>query len=142
MMKRFVFLILVIFAFASCAEQNESERVEVPPPRPSIYGKWKDTPQRGSEVILTFQDNNLLNSEFLASNGRLFTEYYFYRVLPDDSVTFVYTRNVLEQKISVKVELVDENKIKLKCFDDDFPEGNGMLDPPMLCFYKDFIRIK
>ncbi|HEX8247645.1 MAG TPA: hypothetical protein VF599_05720 [Pyrinomonadaceae bacterium] len=127
-MKKPLFIILIAFAFVSCANQK---------PKHPIYGKWEST--AAPKFILDFDENNSLRSQLLSAGGKTYEWNYRY-VIDGDSARFDDDSSGAIAKITARLE--NENKLGIGCVLGRHSDGKGMIDAPPLCGYDEFVRMK
>lgn len=147
-MKRLVFFISGLSFLVSCAHQPPPqppavEPDQVAPPKHLIHGRWESTSKvkNAPNFNFTFFEDNLLKTETFSTKGDAETKYYDYEIVDHRTATFYYTENVSGEKVSIKAQIVGDDTIGINCFYTDNPETNFLIDPALLCFYKDFKRI-
>ena len=121
-MKKFVFLILVVFTFFSCAEQK---------PKHSIYGKWisKDS----AKMKIVFSDDNKCKLTIFGENGEvLYSSVYHFEIVDDSSVKIILIGyETYQLKVNAKIE--SDETLYIQCLHSKDSEGRTIIDLPEFC---------
>ena len=162
-MRSNFFFIIILLLIVSCNSKQKIEDTQASKPTHTIYGEWKNAfeNKRFSDFRISIKENNTVvieqiipnkSSEFITSKFRTFIGYYLLNesseftgykleVIDTENAVFFYTTTINKNKVSVKINVADENSLSLKCFLTDEPESPGILSPPILCFTREFVRV-
>ena len=129
---RILILIFWIGLFCvSCAVQK---------PAHIIYGEWESV--ESPKVILKFDENNLLKSETLRANGTVYKFDYDFKIIDTSSVKFSDDSLSDGARAEVTAKVEADNVLKINCIFGKHTDGRNMTDPPNICLYKEFRRLK
>ena len=142
-MRSNFFFIIILLLIVSCNSKQKIEDTQASKPTHTIYGEWKNAfeNKRFSDFRISIKENNTVvieqiipnkSSEFITSK---------LEVIDTENAVFFYTTTINKNKVSVKINVADENSLSLKCFLTDEPESPGILSPPILCFTREFVRV-
>ena len=121
-MKKFVFLLLVILTFVSCAEQK---------PKHSIYGKWISKDSTKSELV--FSDDNICKLAIFGENENvLYSSSYHFEIIDESSVNIV-VGGYEEYQLKVRAKIEIDKTLSIQCLHSKDSKGRTIIDLPEFC---------
>lgn len=153
-MKKLKFYIIFAFLVVinSCSEKENSSKITPPTvektnPQHQILGKWLYNPKNDFErrrFEITFsEDENLKLHLTYMDNDKTYedTKNYKYQIIDKNKIEFDYEPNVIGEPLVVVGE-VEKNNLRLQCKHKFDRKKNGILSPPILCWFNDFKKVE